>query len=231
MSSNLTTFFPAAGGGGVSSDPNTLLKTVSNNQSRGLFMKRGATTSYHAGTSNFWSDYGGSTNADSLGSYVLLPTTTASFETIVDFTNTGKGGKLCNIISPLVRSGTTAFTFKITIDGTQTLISVPSPIEEGRYLLGGFIQGGTATPNTISTQFAYQGLAYTNYYSSNNKTADGFFTPSVGSANYYTVPISLTTMSHIDFKDSCKVEFGWTGTLQLYDGTVDRNAGAMIIQN
>jgi len=231
MSSNLTTFFPGASGGGVSSDPNTLLKTACNNLSRGLFMKVGNTTSYHAGAAGFWQYYAGGGNADSLGSYVLLPTTTASFETIVDFTNTGKGGKLCNIISPLIRSGTTAFTFKITIDGTQTLISVPSPIQEGRYLLGGFIQGETSYSNTISTQFAYQGLAYTNYYGTVNKTADGFFTPYVGANNYYTVPISLTTMSHIDFKDSCKVEVGWTGTLQLYDGTVDRNAGAMIIQN
>ena len=222
--SNLTTFFPAAGGGSfVSYDPLTLDRTASPGDK--LYIK----TSY-AGVQNptgttFWSYY--EDYSDGVGDYVQLPTTTSVYQTIVDVTNTGKGGKLLNIISPLLYTSNT-LTFKITIDGTETLIPVVGISSYTRLVLGGLLEGKPVNNSgSYGPAYTYRSGAYDNNFG-NQKNYNGFY---YSGTQYFMIPTSPHKTNHIEFKDSCKVEMIYTGTLASYWGSTDYRGGAMIIQN
>ena len=223
MASDITEFFPAAGGGSlVSYDPLTLDRTVAQNAN--LTMKHSSTASQPVSGTQFWSYY--ETYSGGVGDYVQLPTTTSVYQTIVDITNTGKGGKLLNIISPLLFTSNT-FTFKITIDGTETLIPITVSIDgRSRLVLGGLLEGETSSNTNYGPAFSYRSGSYSCNFGW-QKNYNGFYT--AGNASYM-IPTDPGKVNHIEFKDSCKIEVIYTGTLPSYYSSTDYNAGAMIIQ-
>tara|TARA_R110000803_G_scaffold27407_2_gene64108 strand:- start:275 stop:949 length:675 start_codon:yes stop_codon:yes gene_type:complete len=223
--SDLTDFFPAAGGGSfVSYDPLTLDRTAI--PGGNIFMKTNYAATQNPTGANFWLYY--EDYSDGVGDYVQLPPTTSVYQTIVDVTNTGKGGKLLNIISPLLYTSNT-LTFKITIDGTETLIPVVGISSYTRLVLGGLIEGKPTTgQGTYGPAYTYRSGAYDNNYSANQKNYNGFHYSGI---QYFMIPTSPAKTNHIEFKDSCKVEMIYTGTLASYWGTTDKRGGAMIIQN
>ena len=155
-----------------------------------------------------------------------LPETTSVYQTIVDVTNTGKGGKLLNIISPVLYSANT-FTFKITIDGTETFIFVDMTDNSfSRLILGGLIDGKPTT-TTYGPSTSYQSGAYLNV-TTNQYNYNGFY---YSGTQWFMIPTSPAKVNHIEFKDSCKIEMIYTGSLINNWSTVDRRGGAMIIQN
>lgn len=222
--SDLTDFFPAASGGSfVSYDPLTLDRTAVYGGNLG--MKSSYYQTKNTSSTNFWSYY--EDYSDGVGDYVQLPTTTSVYQTIVDVTNTGKGGKLLNIIAPLLNTGNT-LTFKITIDGTETLIPVVGISQLTRLVLGGLVEGRPVNNSgTYGPSYTYRSGAYDNNFA-NQKNYSGFYTSGVG---YFMIPTSPAKTNHIEFKDSCKVEMIYTGTLPNNWGTIDQRGGAMIIQN
>ena len=227
--SDLTDFFPAASGGSfVSYDPLTLDRTAipGGNPATGPFMKTSYAGTQTPTSTSFWLYY--EDYSDGVGDYVQLPTTTSVYQTIVDVTNTGKGGKLLNIISPLLNTGNT-LTFKITIDGTETLIPVVGVDAYTRLVLGGLLEGRPTTgQGTYGPAYTYRGGAYDNNYGGNQKNYNGFH---CSGTQYFMIPTSPAKANHIEFKDSCKVEMIYTGSIPSYYGTTDKRGGAMIIQN
>ena len=222
--SDLTDFFPAAGGGSlVSYDPLTLDRTIA--QLQNITIKHTTTAVQYASGATFWQYY--ETHSGGVGDYVQLPTTTSVYQTIVDVTNTGKGGKLLNVISPLLFTSNT-FTFKITIDGTETLIPITVSIDQySRLILGGLLEGTTSSNTNYGPAFSYRSGSYNNR-TGFQKNYNGFYNPG---NSLYIIPTDPGKVNHIEFKDSCKVEVIYTGTLPSYYSNTDYNAGAMIIQN
>lgn len=220
--SDLTDFFPAAGGGSlVSYDPLTLDRTIA--QLQNITIKHSSTAAQYASGIQFWNYY----ENGGIGDYVQLPTTTSVYQTIVDVTNTGKGGKLLNIISPLLFTSNT-FTFKITIDGTETLIPITASIDfRSRLILGGLLEGIPTSNTNYGPAFSYRSGSYSNNFG-NQKNYNGFYT--AGGNAFYMIPTDPGKVNHIEFKDSCKIEVIYTGTLPSYYSSTDYNAGAMIIQ-
>ena len=221
----LTDFFPAASGGSfVSYDPLTLDRTAV--PGANISMKTSYGASQNPTGTSFWLYY--EDYSDGVGDYVQLPTTTSVYQTIVDVTNTGKGGKLLNIISPLLNTGNT-LTFKITIDGTETLIPVVGISSYTRLVLGGLLEGRPTTgQGTYGPAYSYRGGAYDNNYGGNQKNYNGFH---CSGTQYFMIPTSPHKTNHIEFKDSCKVEMIYTGTLPNNWASTDYRGGAMIIQN
>ena len=221
--SDLTDFFPAASGGSfVSYDPLTLDRTAV--PGANISMKTNYNASQNPTGTQFWLYY--EDYSDGVGDYVQLPTTTSVYQTIVDVTNTGKGGKLLNIISPLLYTSNT-LTFKITIDGTETLIPVVGISSYTRLVLGGLLEGKPVVPGTYGPAYTYRSGSYDNNFG-NQKNYNGFY---YSGTQYFMIPTRPQQTNHIEFKDSCKVEMIYTGTLASYWGTTDYRGGAMIIQN
>lgn len=222
--SDLTDFFPAASGGSfVSYDPLTLDRTAA--YGGNVSMKSSYSATKTTSDPNFWIYY--EDYSDGVGDYVQLPTTTSVYQTIVDVTNTGKGGKLLNIIAPLLNTGNN-LTFKITIDGTETLIPVVGISQITRLVLGGLLEGRPTTgQGTYGPAYTYRSGAYDNNFG-NQKNYNGFY---YSGTQYFMIPTSPAKANHIEFKDSCKVEMIYTGTLPTAWGSHDQRGGAMIIQN
>lgn len=154
MSSNLTDFFPAGGGGGggslVSYDPLTLNRV---NVSETYMVSKYVQNAFLPTTHNyFWQSM--TNNAASglgqVGAAIDMTTSSNAFQTIVDITNTGKGGKLICVVGPCVEVNVVV-TFKITIDGTATEIEYTNL--QGfrmRGVLGGILAGRPDTSSTTS---------------------------------------------------------------------------------
>jgi len=227
MASDITEFFPAAGGGSlVSYDPLTLDKTFNQAGANLLGIKRGTSSYSLTGNGVFWTHY--ADQSSGVGTYNgSLPNTTSVYQTIVDITNTGKGGKLFNIISPMLMAGA-SFTFKITIDGTATLIPISSvSVNYTRYVLGGLIEGKQTYSSTYGPEFSYRSGAYQSYFDT-QRNDDGFYSP--GFQNL-SIPTSPTKVNHIEFKDSCKIEVIYSAISMPYYGATDKYCGAMVLQN
>ena len=229
--SDLTDFFPAAASGGslVSYDPLTLDKTFNQAGGNTLGIKRGTSAFSFTGDGVFWTYY--ADQSSGVGTYNgSLPNTTSVYQTIVDITNTGKGGKLFNIISPMLQAGA-SFTFKITIDGTATLIPISSvSVNYTRYVLGGLIEGrpsGSTSDRAYGPNFTYRSGAYNSYFDT-QRNDDGFYSP--GFQNL-SIPTSPTKVNHIEFKDSCKIEVIYSAINIYYYGATDKYCGAMVLQN
>ena len=206
--SDLTDFFPATGGGSlVSYDPLTLNRV--NVQMYSLKSKYSqsaridSTNDYY-----FWDPFTLNTYGQT-GAYTDLTLNSSAFQTIVDITNTGKGGKLICIIGPAVDYNVTV-TFKITIDGTSTEIEYTNLLTnmfgDARGVLGGILAGDPVVTTTNTGQIAspfnggYNAYRHRDYITNSNGFANSNYN------NIWTLPTTFDGINQIQFKDTCKVE-------------------------
>jgi hypothetical protein len=231
--SNFSTFFPSAGGGGgslVSYDPLTLNRV---NADELLFVSKYVQSAFLPSTHNyFWQSMTNATYGSlygQVGAAIDMTTSSNAFQTIVDITNTGKGGKLICVVGPCVEVNVVV-TFKITIDGTATEIEYTNL--QGfrmRGALGGILAGRPDTTSTTSglTASPFDGK----YYHSRSSTggasnSNGFASGDVG--NYWSLPTVFDGINQIQFKDTCKVEV----KANMTDTASNRNkAGVIVVPN
>jgi hypothetical protein len=231
--SDLTDFFPAGGSGGggslVSYDPLTLNRV---NAIENLFVSKYGQSGFFSTTHNyFWQSMtnNGVSGFGQVGAAIDMATSSSAFQTIVDITNTGKGGKLICVVGPCVEVNVVV-TFKITIDGTATEIEYTNL--KGfrmRGALGGILAGRpdttSTTSGTVSSPFDGR------YYHSRNSTggssnSNGFASGDVG--NYWSLPTVFDGINQIQFKDTCKVEV----KANMTDTASNRNkAGVIVLPN
>jgi hypothetical protein len=230
--SKFTDYFPTSGGGGgsvTSYDPLTLNRV---NAIENLFVSKYTQSAFLSTThSYFWSSM--TNNAVSgfgqVGAAIDMATSSSAFQTIVDITNTGKGGKLICVVGPCVEVNVVV-TFKITIDGTATEIEYTNL--KGfrmRGALGGILAGRPDTSSTTSglTASPFDGK----YYHSRSSTggasnSNGFASMDVG--NYWSLPTVFDGINQIQFKDTCKVEV----KANMTDTASNRNkAGVIVVPN
>tara|TARA_R110000744_G_C19237433_1_gene548846 strand:- start:300 stop:992 length:693 start_codon:yes stop_codon:yes gene_type:complete len=206
--SKFTDYFPAGGGGGgstSSNDPSTLDRNIVGNTN--LWLNTSTTTEVNVLSNTFWTGLTTTTtNSDPIGSYVLMPSDSTSYQTIVDLSYPGVGGKLFNVIGPALDSPLTLLTFKITIDGTATEIEYQQILSDTRPLLGDFLTGrllGTPVGGiSTSSNSTYSGRGTS---PSNRGSFNGFSTMS-SSWNNLSLPSTFSGFSNITFEDTCKVE-------------------------
>ena len=206
--SNLTDFFPATGGGSlVSYDPLTLNRV--NMATTRLWSKYSANAVI--GPDNdyyFWQPFATTTYGQT-GAYADLAINSSAFQTIVDITNTGKGGKLICIIGPAVDYNVTV-TFKITIDGTSTEIEYTNLLAnmfgDARGVLGGILAGDPVITTTNTGQIAspfnggYNAFRHRDHITNSNGFANSNYN------NIWSLPTTFDGINQIQFKDTCKVE-------------------------
>jgi hypothetical protein len=225
--SNLTDFFPA--GSLVSYDPLTLNRV---NVSETYMVSKYTNSAWYNCTNQvFWNSM--TNNAASglgqVGAAIDMATSSSAFQTIVDITNTGKGGKLICVAGPCVEVNVVV-TFKITIDGTATEIEYTNL--QGlrmRGMLGGILAGRPDNNSTTSglTASPYDGK----YYHFRNSTggasnSNGFACSEV--TNYWSLPTVFDGINQIQFKDTCKVEV----KANMTDTSSNRNkAGVIVLPN
>ena len=230
--SNFSTFFPAAGGGGgslISYDPLTLNRV--NVSETYMVSKYSGGAWYNCTQQVFWNSM--TNNAVSglgqVGAAIDMATSSSAFQTIVDITNTGKGGKLICVAGPCVEVNVVV-TFKITIDGTATEIEYTNL--QGvrmRGMLGGILAG---RPDTDSTTAGLNASPYDGrYYHFRNSSggasnSNGFACSEI--TNYWSLPTVFDGINQIQFKDTCKVEV----KANMTDTASNRNkAGVIVVPN
>ena len=211
---DLTDFFPAASGGGsgVTSDPNDLHRTYVHPNS----LYSGGST--YSSQSTFWvtampvfGTKGLTTNN------LTLPSDSTAYATMIDVTNTGKGGTLQTVVGPghyntSNPSVPNDVTFKFTIDGTVTEIvsqgSTTSDVTQDRPILGAVVPGNTTT----TYGFPYYGNSGGSIVWNKAFDYNGF-----RSIAQYSIPVHLPTtfnlLNRIVFTDTFKLEIKSTGTI------------------
>ena len=216
--SKFTDYFPAAGGGGgstSSNDPSTLDRNI---VGRTLLWSHTSTISEISDefATFFPSLTTTLTNSDPIGSYVDMPANSTSYQTIVDLSYPGVGGKLFNVIGPcLVSFPSQILTFKITIDGTATEIEYRQILSDFRPILGDFLTGRTLTQAPVggistSSNTYYSGRG-TN--AGNRGSYNRFST--LGPNQNLSIPDTFSGFSNITFEDTCKVEIKVDTTLNI----------------
>lgn len=232
--SNFSQFFPIPTAGGTSStiskDPSTMDRNITSRDKLVVHVVGGTETTSTQNT--FW-DSLTTTNTDSdpIGSYISMPAASQAYQTIVDLSYPGVGGKLFNVIGPCQVTGAQQLcTFKITIDGTATEIVCMMIFNDSRPLLGDFLTGrlvGTTYPGGVS-------IGSTNTFNArgNVTTArgafNGFSNLSI-SNNTLLVPGTFSGFSYITFEDTCKVEI--KNTVALNTAVNRNNAAALYLLN
>ena len=210
--SELTDFFPAAsGGGGLTSDPNDL--------ERAYFEATYIKGNYqdNSRTAAFWSNvipvFG---TRGMMGTHVVLPADSTTYQTVIDVTNTGKGGTINNIVGPSrypEAGGSTAneITFKFTVDGTVTEILANATAaqisNQQRPIFGSYLVGSNGGDNT------YWSNENVGNYWNNPYNYNGFV--GISSASYPNVfiPDNLFRYNRIIFKDTFKLEVKASGNI------------------
>ena len=226
--SDLTDFFPATGGGSlVSYDPLTLNRV--NIETNYLKSKYSYTATVNPSNDYyFWAPFAQTTYGQT-GAYTDLTLNSSAFQTIVDITNTGKGGKLVCIIGPAVDINVTV-TFKITIDGTATEIEYTNAYNNNamRGCLGGLLAGepSISTSNTgqIASPFngGYNAYRHRDYITNSNGFANSNYN------NIWTLPTTFDGINQIQFKDTCKVEIKAN---TASSSTYFNRAGVIVVPN
>tara|TARA_B110000858_G_C17710379_1_gene430268 strand:+ start:94 stop:783 length:690 start_codon:yes stop_codon:yes gene_type:complete len=228
--SDLTDFFPATGGGSlVSYDPLTLNRV--NIETNYLKSKYSYTATVNPSNDYyFWAPFAQTTYGQT-GAYTDLTLNSSAFQTIVDITNTGKGGKLICIIGPAVDYNVTV-TFKITIDGTSTEIEytnlLTSMFGDARGVLGGILAGDPVVTTTNTGQIAspfnggYNAYRHRDYITNSNGFANSNYN------NIWTLPTTFDGINQIQFKDTCKVEIKAN---TASSSTYFNRAGVIVVPN
>jgi len=232
--SDFSTFFPSGGGGGslVSYDPKTLNKINVLNDNLVFKYTKGAILS--ATHSYFWQALEGTQSTGQLGGYITMTANSDAFQTIIDITNTGKGGKLISVIGPSIESSfvNTLVSFKITIDGTATEIeytNLHSSSNGMRGALGGLLAGYPQTSTTyagMSSSPFDGGYYHEKSATGNGSNSDGFIC--TAEPNYWSQPTVMDGINQIHFKDTCKVEIKANIPTQ---STLLNNAGVILVAN
>jgi len=230
--SDLTDFFPAAsgGGGGVTSDPNDLHKTYVPSSE----LRFGSGT--NSQSSAFWTQAMPVFGTKGLTTNNLtLPSDSTAYATMIDVTNTGKGGTLQTVVGPNhYNQGNPSvpndITFKFTIDGTVTEIvsqgstTVNSAIAQCRPVLGALVPGNATT----TYGFPYYGITpatawYQAYDYNGFRSING----------YSNIPAHLPTtfnlLNRIVFTDTFKLEIKSTNT--IYQSSQWNKCGLIITIN
>lgn len=228
--SDLTDFFPATGGGSlVSYDPLTLnrvnVSAYSLKSKYSFSANVDATNDYY-----FWYPFAQSTYGQT-GAYTDLTLNSSAFQTIVDITNIGKGGKLICVIGPTVVYNTTV-TFKITIDGTSTEIEYTNLLGNVfgpmKGVLGGILAGDPIKTTTNSGEIAspfnggYNAYRHREYISNSNGFANSNYN------NFWSLPTTFDGINQIQFKDTCKVEIKAN---TANSSTYFNRAGVIVVPN
>ena len=196
---DLTDFFPAAsGGGGLTSDPNDL--------ERAYWEPTYIQGNYadNSRTAAFWSNV-----IPVFGTHVVLPADSTTYQTVIDVTNTGKGGTINNVVGPGRQKNTNdgtanEITFKFTVDGTVTEILANATGAQIAYtqrpIFGSYVVGA----NGAETAY-WSNKNFGNYWSS-PYNYNGFV--GISSASYPNVfiPDNLFRYNRIIFKDTFKLE-------------------------
>jgi len=228
--SDLTDFFPATGGGSlVSYDPLTLNRV--NIETNYLKSKYSMTATVNPSNDYyFWQPFATTTYGQT-GAYTDLAINSSAFQTIVDITNTGKGGKLICIIGPAVDYNVTV-TFKITIDGTSTEIEYTNLLAnmfgDARGVLGGILAGDPVVTTTNTGQIAspfnggYNAYRHRDYITNSNGFANSNYN------NIWTLPTTFDGINQIQFKDTCKVEIKVN---MASSSTYFNRAGVIVVPN
>ena len=211
----LTDFFPAAsgGGGGVTSNPNDLHKTYVHPND----LRFGSSTA--SSSASFWTQAMPVFGTKGLTTNNLtLPSDSTAYATMIDVTNTGKGGTLQTVVGPSHYnqnnpSVPSDVTFKFTIDGTVTEIvsqgSITSGLTQDRPILGALVPGNATT----TYGFPYYGnspaTAWNQPFDYNGfRSINGFN----GSIPMH-LPTSFNLLNRIVFTDTFKLEIKSTGTI------------------
>jgi hypothetical protein len=211
----LTEFFPAAsgGGGGVTSNPNDLHKTYVHPND----LRFGSSTA--SSSPSFWTQAMPVFGTKGLTTNNLtLPSDSTAYATMIDVTNTGKGGTLQTVVGPShYNPGNPSVpndvTFKFTIDGTVTEIvsqgstTVNSSVTQSRPILGALVPGGPTT----TYGFPYYGNSPSIEW---DKAFDynGFRAISYGGISAH-LPTTFNLLNRIVFTDTFKLEIKSTNTI------------------
>ena len=224
--SDLTDFFPAAGGGSlISYDPLTLNRV--NAYDSLLFSKRTSASVIDSLAVDFWASITTTTYGQT-GAAIDMALGSTAFQQVVSVSNVGKGGKLVCVIGPSVLINKVV-TFRITIDGTATEIEYTN-IYDGqmRGCLGGILAGspqsGATNIGLISSPFngGYYAVRSTTYGSNSNG-----FASTGANTNYWSLPTVFDGINQIQFKDTCVVEIKGDPV----SGTNKNKAGVIIVPN
>jgi hypothetical protein len=223
--SNLTDFFPGAGGaggGGALPDPTYMRRYIHEGGYPNL--KLTTTTIAYASDTGFWTAY--DRYFDS-----IICTTDNTYFTVADVTSAANGGLLSHVIGPaMTTSGGT--DFRITIDETEYLISTGSNLGFDAYRAS---MGVTLGRNTTSSSYTSSWTgSYDNHYTyfgtATNPINGGFILPNSYNNLQPLASISPTVYDapYVRFETSCKVEVSCSS---LYTAGGDRyqRAGAAVI--
>jgi len=229
--SDLTDFFPAASGGGaVSNNPMDLPAGASGISRLKIKNINSNTTSSTDTTPDFWLPYQyqggvytGYTTSD-IGSYV----------TITDISSAPNGGRFFNVIGPAVNTNnpTSITTFKITVDGTEYIISDdPQGTYPGGYYgrawMGNILYSGPPVSSTANTQYKDRNSYLTRVQSTAYLIGGQFISPSRTSAVDALVPSWPYDGPSIRFNESLKVEVKVVGALYVSSAPYN-NAGTVV---
>jgi hypothetical protein len=218
--SNLTDFFPAAGGGGTHiTNPLELPRYYAYT---GRIQMKGTSTGVQVIDiqNDFWTLW----NATRDSVDVAVDDT---YYTIKDVSSSTNGGWFINAISPTVQEG--IITFRITVDGTVYTIEMNNPVYRvgyaGRFSIGSFLYNQQATTSSSTPmQYPNGNLGFTD-------ASYGFLHNGVFAADelgYQTVIIdNIFAGAKLRFESTFKIEVKaankWTTT------TPYNNAGATVV--
>jgi len=215
--SDITTFFPAASGGGgsigLATTPYELFfgKTY---YTLPIF-KSSATSTRNASDTTFYAQFGGSNYGyDTPG---LASQASNVYQTLTDITGSTKGGVFRGAVSPGFESGAAkSFKWKITVDSTEYILEATYPAgasDEGpqKSFLGNFLDvtPATSTSPTNGAMVNYMNPINTqlNFNSTYNYDfIENSFQGNSG-ANRPMIPVNIMQMGGLAFKESLKVEF------------------------
>ena len=207
--SDFTDFFPAAGAasggsGGLTSDPNDLERAYW----EATFIK--GNYADNSRTAAFWNNiipvFG---TRGMMGTHVVLPADSTTYQTVIDVTNTGKGGTINNVVGPGRQKNTNdgtanEITFKFTVDGTVTeILANATNAQIGyqqRVVFGSYLVGANGGDT------AYWSNKNVGNFWNNPYNYNGFV--GISSASYANIfiPDNLFRLNRIIFKDTFKLE-------------------------
>jgi hypothetical protein len=219
--SDLTDFFPGAGGGsgsggGVSTNPKDLHRRIvtASKLYTNYYDTNGLTGTQ---ATQFWTNgkwtLGSVTNCDYPRSSIIIPQVIDTWHTLKDLTTTN-GGLLFNIIPLQHWASNQICQVRITIDGVESVITYGdgvTPALYGHLVLGGTYMGRPpGSDNTYSNAQTYDRIGnptQQGYKSSSNTNSWGNGGLGVfANINSVTIPDDSLLFNHIGFNETLKIE-------------------------